>query len=190
MPLRRTVTASVFLALSVCMPSGCTTGVAAPLDEDFFGDSADDLGCVHDIADIGMADTSADSPTDFACHADCYRPCGFNGSPHYPRGVKYCVCQSGVYIECRCPRAPWYIGTPDAPYCDKISSDGSGRSQFVQNRPCDKEFAQCVARDPVDGYTPRGCVCLDRDSPEGAPSNPANFEWVCASTEKWFYPEQ
>jgi hypothetical protein len=53
-----------------------------------------------------------------------------------------------------------------------------------------KEFDQCVARDPVDGFTPRGCVCLDTESPLGAPSNPANFEWVCASTEKWFYPEQ
>jgi len=193
MPLRRSVTASVFLALSVGMPLGCTTGGAAPLDEDFYGDSPGDTYCAHNLEDYddpAKADTSLDSPTDFACHADCYRACGFNASPHYPRGVKYCECESGVYIECRCPRAPWYIGAPDAPYCDDYTYNGSGEAASIDDTKCTREWLQCVTRDVVDGYTPRGCVCIDRDTPLGMPTNPANLEWVCGSTEKWFYPDQ
>lgn len=189
MSLRRSVTASAFLALSV-VASGCTTGGAAPLDEDFYGDAPGEVGCVRSVDDFDNVDTSVDSPTDLACHEDCIRPCGFNGSPHYPRGIKYCECQSGVYIECRCPRADWYIAAPDAPYCDDWTIDGSGRTMSINPRECTKEFKQCIARDPVDGYTPRGCVCLDRESRPGMPSDPTRLEWVCASTEKWFYPEQ
>ena len=190
MPRWRSVTVSAFLALSVAAASGCVTGGAAPLDEDYYGDAPGELACVHNIEDYMMADTGQDSPTDLACHADCYRPCGFNASPRYPRGIKYCECESGVYIECRCPRAPWYKGAPDAPYCDRYTSDGLGLASPLDGVPCTTEWAQCVGRDVVDGYTPRGCVCLDRRTPEGQPSVPANFQWRCGSTEKWFYPEQ
>jgi hypothetical protein len=117
--------------------------------------------------------------------------------------VKYCVCEAGVFIECRCPRPEWYKGAPDAPYCDKYTEDGKGlTASFVDPItddpvPCVRdgvadavEWDQCVARDPVDGFTPRGCVCMDERTPFGQPSNPANLVWICASTEKWFYPEQ
>lgn len=170
MPLRRSVCLSVLLTLSVIAPSGCMTGGAAPLDEGLYGDAQ-------------CPDTSSDSPTDMACHDDCVRPCGFNASPHYPRANKYCVCQGGVYIECRCPRPEWYIGAQDAPYCDDWTSDGSGRFQYIMPSECTKEFRQCVTRDIVDGFTPRGCVCIDKDGR-------GQLEWVCASTEKWFYPDQ
>jgi hypothetical protein len=170
MPPGRSIGAGVLLALSVVAPSGCMTGGAAPLDEDFYGD----LQC---------PDTSSDSPTDMACHDDCQRDCGFNAGPNYPRGVKYCVCQSGVYIECRCPRADWYKGELDAPYCDDWTTDGSGKASSIKAAECDREFKQCITRDPVDGFTPRGCVCIDK---EGR----GQLQWVCASTEKWFYPKQ
>ncbi len=193
MPLRRSVSAGLILALSVIAASGCMTGGASPLDEDFYGDTPIKKACTHNLEDYddpNLVSTSVDSPTDMACHADCYRPCGFNVSPHYPRGIKYCECEAGVFIECRCPRAPWYKGAPDAPYCDKYSADGKGLADPLDEVPCTEEWAQCIGRDVVDGYTPRGCVCLDDRSPLGAPTNPANLRWTCGSTEKWFYPEQ
>ena len=183
MPPGRSICAGVLLALSVVAPSGCATGGAAPLDEDFFGDGPGDLGCVRSLDDFDIVDTGQDSPTDMACHEDCVRPCGFNATPNYPRGVKYCVCQSGVYIECRCPRADWYEGELDAPYCDDWTTDGSGKASSIKAAECKREFKQCITRDPVDGFTPRGCVCIDRDGQ-------GQLEWVCASTEKWFYPKQ
>jgi hypothetical protein len=195
MPFWRSVTASVFLALSGVAAFGCTTGGAAPLDEDFYGDPPVDAPvtpgqvCYHNIEDYMLSDTGADSPTDFACHADCYRPCGFDpnnpkypSDPKFPRAVKYCPCESGVYIECRCPRPDWYKGAFEAPYCDKYTIDGKGISDPLDGDPCPEEWAQCIGRDPVDGYTPRGCACFE--------TTDGTLEWDCRSTEKWFYPEQ
>jgi hypothetical protein len=173
MAFRRCVSASVVLALSVIAPSGCMTGGAAPSEESGLYGDRDEAG----LPQCG----GADSPTDMACHEDCQRDCGFT-HPQYPRAQKYCVCQAGVFIECRCPRPDWYIAAPDAPYCDKYSTDGSGRTQLVDKRPCKAEWDQCVARDPVDGYTPRGCVCTEELD--------GMLVWECGSTEKWFYPEQ
>ncbi|HEX6271552.1 MAG TPA: hypothetical protein VFZ53_00860 [Polyangiaceae bacterium] len=169
MPLSRSISAVVLVALSVAAAPGCMAGGAAPSEESgLYGDC---LG--------------ADSPTDMACTEDCVRDCGFT-HPMYERAKKYCVCQAGVYIECRCPRPDWYKGAPDAPYCDKYTEDGSGKTMLVDKRPCDAEWDQCVARDIVDGFTPRGCVCT-RD-PEPLPNG--RLVWECGSTEKWFYPDQ
>jgi len=169
MPFRHSVSAGVLLALSVVAPSGCMTGGAAPSEESgLYGDAQ-------------CTDTSADSPTDMACHADCTRPCGFT-VPGFDRALKYCVCQAGIFIECRCPRPDWYEGALEAPYCDSLTSDGSGRTMFLDKRPCQAEWDQCVARDPVSGYTPKGCVCTVE--PDG------KLVWECGSTEKWFYPDQ
>jgi hypothetical protein len=148
-------TAGVFLVSAVLLV-GCETG-GAHLDPDsplYY----DEQNCT---------DTSMDSPTDKPCHEDCQRPCGFNGSPHYPRAVKYCVCQGGVFIECRCPRPDWYIGV----------------AEFLDNLPCEKEWMQCVGRDIVEGFTPRGAVCLNK-------RGDGRLVWEAASTEKWFYPDQ
>jgi len=152
-----------------------TGGAAPPEGSTLYGD--------RDESGLPVCGTESESPTDLACHDDCVRDCGFNGSPNYPRAQKYCVCQGGVFIECRCPRPEWYVGDLEAPYCDDWTSDGSGRSQLIVRSFCDQEFKQCIARDPVDGFTPRGCVCLHK-------RNTTELEWVCASTEKWFYPEQ
>ena len=126
--------------------------------------------------------TSIDSPTAHPCRADCFRACGFNASPNFPRAVKYCECEGGVYIECRCPRPEWYQGAAFAPYCDGLTEDGSGFIGRLQNRPCETEWQQCVARDLVGGNTPRGCACLNKRG--------AELVWVCSSTEKWFAPEE
>ena len=164
MPLRRRVFASVLLALSVVAAPGCMAGGAAPSEESgLFGDCG-----------------GSDSPTDFACHEDCTRPCGFT-HPSYERALKYCVCQAGVYIECRCPRPDWYQGAPDAPYCDSLTTDGSGDTRVLDERPCQAEWDQCVGRDLVEGFTPKGCVCV---------LDEGKLRWECGSTEKWFYPEQ
>lgn len=166
------ITAGTLLISAVLLFAGCDTG-GAFLDENsplYF----DEANC---------KDTSIDSPTDMPCHEDCTRDCGFNGSPNYPRAIKYCVCQGGVFIECRCPRPDWYKGAMSAPYCDPLTPDGSGLAEYLDDLPCEKEWQQCIGRDPVDGFTPRGAVCLNR-------RNDGRLTWKAGSTEKWFYPDQ
>ena len=68
-----------------------------------------------------------------------------------------------------------------APYCDDQSADGLGLADPLDGEPCEKEWDQCVGRDIVEGFTPRGCVCLNKNG---------GLEWECGSTEKWFYPDQ
>jgi hypothetical protein len=171
--LRRSVAAGVVLALFVASSSGCMTGGATPTDEDLLADP------------VLCQDSKEDSPTDMACTADCTRKCGYDMEPANPRATKYCVCEGGVYIECRCPRPDWYEGAPEAPYCDDWTINGSGRTMYINPRECTAPWRQCIARDPVKGFTPRGCVCLDKDPGDGL-----DLEWECGSTEKWFYPEQ
>lgn len=168
----RRITAGALVIPAVVLVYGCMTGGASLPDDSPHYDGEDNC-----------QDTSQDSPTDKACRADCVRNCGFNASPKYPRAQKYCVCQGGAYIECRCPRPDWYVGETFAPYCDSLTPDGSGLATSLEDLPCEREFDQCVGRDPVEGYTPRGCVCLDR-------RNNGALIWVCGSTEKWFAPEQ
>lgn len=173
-PFVRALWLRVGLVLSVLSAAGCLAGGAAP---------AEDSGLYGDRDPTGMPQCGPDSesPTDQACHEDCTRDCGFT-HPLYPRALKYCVCQAGVFIECRCPRPEWYQGAREAPYCDPLTSDGSGRTSFINDTPCDAEWDQCVARDEVDGFTPRGCVCVRMPND--------TLRWECGSTEKWFYPEQ
>jgi hypothetical protein len=166
------ITAGALLVPAVLLIQGCTTGGA-------FLEENDPLY----QGELDCKETSVDSPTDLPCHEDCTRDCGFNGAPKYPRGVKYCVCQGGVFIECRCPRAEWYIGPISAPYCDSLTADGSGLTGIIEDQACPNEWQECVGRDIVTGYTPRGCVCLDK-------RGTGQFIWVCGSTEKWFYPDQ
>ena len=170
----RRITAGALLVPAVLLVQSCTTG----------GTFLEDGSPLYE-GELNCKDTNADSPTDQACHEDCTRVCGFNGTPNpkYPRATKYCVCQGGVYIECRCPRPDWYVGAQTAPYCDSLTDDGSGLTGLLEDETCEHEWDQCIGRDPVDGYTPRGCVCLDKRN-TGVPI------WVCGSTEKWFYVEQ
>jgi hypothetical protein len=172
----RRITAGALLVPAVLLIQSCTNG----------GESLDENDPLYN-GELYCKDTSMDSPTDLPCHEDCTRDCGFNASPGpadspYPRGVKYCVCQGGVFIECRCPRPDWYIGPISAPYCDSLTADGSGMTGLLEDLPCTNEWQECVGRDIVTGYTPRGCVCLNKRG-----NGPI---WVCGSTEKWFYPEQ
>jgi hypothetical protein len=166
-------TAGTFLISAVLLVGGCETGGAAlPDDSPFY------------VPELYCPDTSMDSPTDYPCHEDCERPCGFNPEPK-PRATKYCVCEGGVFIECRCPRPDWYKGAPSAPYCDDLTPDGKGETGILDEEPCPREWDQCVGRDLVDGFTPRGCACLMKNSGNGL-----RLEWDCGSTEKWFYPDQ
>jgi hypothetical protein len=167
-------TAGALLASAVLLVAGCETGGALPEDEALLA-----VGC----------DDNGDSPTDKACTEDCTRPCGFDAQP-VPRALKYCECESGVYIECRCPRPEWYKGAPSAPYCDNLTDDGLGIAETLHTDPCEKEWDQCVGRDIVDGFTPRGCVCLFKRSESDDMRGVMRLEWDCGSTEKWFYPDQ
>jgi hypothetical protein len=178
MTISRRITAGLSIIPAVFLAYGCMTGGAGPAEDSplYLGEAA-------------CQDTSIDSPSDRPCHQDCVRNCGFNGDPNFPRAPKYCVCQSGVFIECRCPRPDWYKGAIYAPYCDSFSWDGSGLTSRVEEDeqgnddiPCDTEWQQCVGRDSVDGFTARGCVCLNKRG--------SALIWVCGSTEKWFAPEQ
>ena len=85
-------TAGALLASAVLLVAGCETGGAQPEDEALLA-----VGC----------DDNGDSPTDKACTEDCTRDCGFDARP-IPRALKYCECESGVFIECRCTRPDWY----------------------------------------------------------------------------------
>jgi hypothetical protein len=163
-------TAGTFLISAVFLFAGCETGGAEP-EEVYFA--------------VGCDDGGGDSPTDLACTEDCSRDCGFTATPTHGRALKYCVCEGGVYIECRCPRPDWYKGAPSAPYCDYLTPDGLGIASTLDEIPCDKEWDQCVGRDIVEGFTPRGCACLFKNSGAGL-----RLEWECGSTEKWFYPDQ
>lgn len=177
MAIFRGITAGVSSFPAVFLACGCMTGGGEPpSDSPFY---RGELACTN---------TSIDSPTDQACHEDCERPCGFNAddNPKYaPRAIKYCVCQGGVFIECRCPRPDWYKGAIFAPYCDEFTADGRGIAADLgagSGLPCDKEWQQCIGRDVVDGYTPRGAVCLYNED--------ERLVWFTGSTEKWFAPEQ
>jgi hypothetical protein len=174
MAISKRITAGLRLIPAVFLALGCDAGGAEVEEELFYAGEAQ------------CAETSIDSPTDRPCHEDCTRACGYDGTPHYTptRAVKYCVCQGGVFIECRCPRPDWYKGAIFAPYCDKYTAeiDGSGEAEVLDERPCEKEWDQCIGRDSVDGYTPRGAVCMYDD--EG------DLIWFAGSTEKWFAPEQ
>lgn len=89
---------------------------------------------------------------------------------------------------CSCMRvdtsAQWACGVPsvvgvpeDAVSC---SGFGTGEMIYLKDAPCDIEWQQCIARDFVDGTTPRGCVCL---------GTKGSLRWSCGSTNKWFVPE-
>jgi hypothetical protein len=184
MAMLNRITAGVLMVSAVFLAFGCMTG-GAELPED----------SLHYAGERVCTDTSIDSPTDMACHEDCVRDCGFDVDgnidpatrlPRWPRAKKYCVCQGGVFIECRCPRPDWYKGALFAPYCDEFTPNGMGLAGDLgvgNGLPCDKEWQQCVGRDIVTGFTPRGAVCLDSNG-DGA------LQWVDGSTEKWFAPEQ
>lgn len=167
MTLLKRSTAGAFLASAVLLVAGCETGGAEPSNDALFA--------------VGCDDGTGDSPTDMACTEDCERPCGFTPGAPLARALKYCVCEAGVYIECRCPRPDWYKGATMAPYCDPLTVDGKGLADPLDQEPCGKEWDQCVGRDIVEGFTPRGCVCLFKNG---------RLEWECGSTEKWFYPDQ
>ena len=171
MTITKRITAGLKFIPAVFLAFACDTG-GAESDEALFY-----------TGEAQCSDTALDSPTDKACHEDCVRNCGFNGSPNYPRAQKYCICQGGVYIECRCPRPDWYKGAIFAPYCDSLTADGLGISASLDDMPCEREWDQCIGRDIVDGYTPRGAVCLDT-------RGNGQLTWVAGSTEKWFAPEQ
>jgi hypothetical protein len=179
MPLRQSILASALLTLSV-IAFGCDTGgVGPPEGSPFYADQ------------VNCDDGNGDSPTDMACTEDCTRACGYLRTDSDPRAQKYCVCEGGVFIECRCPKPDWYLGAPSAPYCDDLTPDGSGKKSFLDKMPCQVQWQECIARDPVDGFTPQGCACMDRgDKKPGTNPPEPLFKWDCRSTEKWFYPEQ
>jgi hypothetical protein len=125
-----------------------------------------DRTCAPGNPDANCNTTNAS--TEAACTIDCRIQCGFNGI-----GQKHCTCVSGRYESCPCERPAAYQGAPTAGFC----TIGTGMSEELDETPCDTEWDQCIARDPVTG-TPRGCACMKSDS--GA------LQWSCGSTNNWF----
>lgn len=118
---------------------------------------------------------TANSSSDAECTTDCRVPCGFNGV-----GLKHCRCVDGRYESCPCPRPPPSVfgGALSAGFCDGLTAKGSGMTRELDEQPCTSLWQECIARDPVQGDTPRGCVCMLND--QGA------LEWTCGSTNNWF----
>jgi hypothetical protein len=80
--------------------------------------------------------------------------------------------------------AQWACGAPsmvgvseNAVSCTEYAT---GLMAYLDKDPCSTEWQECIARDFVDGTTPRGCVCL---------STNGTLRWSCGSTNKWFVPE-
>ncbi len=108
------------------------------------------------------------------CTIDCLVGCGFQ-----TMGLKTCVCQSGFYSTCPCPKPENYLGAPTAPPCQ--TPDGTGNTEGLDDEPCTVEWEQCIGTDAVNGNTPRGCACLTNRL-SGA------LQWYCGSTNRWFAP--
>jgi hypothetical protein len=103
------------------------------------------------------------------CTQDCTVECGYHGV-----GTKTCTCGGGIFTQCHCPRPAAYMGAPTAGYC--MTADGT--TTLLNKQPCDKEWDECVGKDPVTGVTPQGCACMKDTT--GA------LTWVCGSTNQWY----
>jgi len=113
----------------------------------------------------------------------CQQLTGATCVDHQPpsAGQEGCVC-----LPAAAPNAPpsWACGPlaafeipADAPSCLEYAT---GKEAYLKNKPCTNEWQECITRDPVEGTTNKGCVCL---------STNGTLRWACASTNKWFVPE-